>query len=125
MALEGDLGAGKTTFTQGIAQGLGITQTVNSPTFTISKEYQGRMPLYHMDVYRLGGDEDLGFDEYFHGNGITVVEWPSMIEDFLPKEILWVKILVLSELGREFELTPYGDKYMVVCKELTDEYTRD
>lgn len=78
LALDGDLGAGKTNFTQGLARGLGVTAVVNSPTFTIIKEYSGRYPLYHMDVYRLEDEwEDLGFDEYFYGDGITVVEWPS------------------------------------------------
>lgn len=81
--LEGDLGAGKTTFTKSLAKGLGIERNVNSPTFTIIKEYKsGRLPLYHMDVYRLGDEfEDLGFDEYFEGDGVTVVEWAHLIEE--------------------------------------------
>src|SRR6185312_15215479 len=70
--LEGDLGAGKTTFTKGLAAGLGIKRNVNSPTFTIIKEYMGRLPLYHMDVYRVeDAFEDLGFDDYFYGDGVT------------------------------------------------------
>ncbi|GAB7387810.1 tRNA (adenosine(37)-N6)-threonylcarbamoyltransferase complex ATPase subunit type 1 TsaE [Bacillaceae bacterium] len=94
IALEGDLGAGKTTFTQGLARGLGITQVVNSPTFTLIKEYAGRIPLYHMDVYRLEEEgEDLGFDEYFYGDGVTVVEWPSRIREALPPERLQVRIV--------------------------------
>ena len=81
ITLEGDLGAGKTAFTKGLALGLGVQRNVNSPTFTIIKEYQGTMPLYHMDVYRLEDSyEDLGFDEYFEGNGVTVVEWAHLIE---------------------------------------------
>src|SRR5699024_12262642 len=84
ITLEGDLGAEKTTFTKGIAQGLGITDVISSPTFTIIKEYQGVLPLYHMDAYRLEfSEEDLGFDEYFAGEGISVVEWATFIEDFL------------------------------------------
>src|SRR5574342_462514 len=91
LALEGDLGAGKTTFTKGLAEGLGITRNVNSPTFTIIKEYQGRLPLYHMDVYRVeDAFEDLGFEEYFEGNGVTVVEWAHLIEEQLPQERLTI-----------------------------------
>ena len=90
-ALEGDLGAGKTTFTKGLAKGLDIKKTVNSPTFTIIKEYKGRLPLYHMDVYRVADSfEDLGFDEYFEGDGVTVVEWAHLIEEQLPVELLTI-----------------------------------
>src|SRR5690625_7498356 len=89
ITLDGDLGAGKTTFTKGLAQGLGVKRTVNSPTFTIVKEYPGELKLYHMDVYRLeNSDEDIGFDEYFHGNGVTVIEWAQFIEEHLPEELL-------------------------------------
>ncbi|MFB4473276.1 tRNA (adenosine(37)-N6)-threonylcarbamoyltransferase complex ATPase subunit type 1 TsaE [Oceanobacillus caeni] len=93
LTLEGDLGAGKTTFTKGIAKGLGVKRTVNSPTFTIVKEYEGRLPLYHMDVYRLeDSDEDIGFDEYFNGNGVSVVEWAQFIEEYLPTDRLDIRI---------------------------------
>lgn len=93
LTLEGDLGAGKTTFTKGIAKGLGVSRTVNSPTFTIVKEYEGRLPLYHMDVYRLeDSDEDIGFDEYFNGGGVSVVEWAQFIEDYLPINRLDIRI---------------------------------
>lgn len=93
IALEGDLGAGKTTFTKGLARGLGISRNVNSPTFTIIKEYNGKLPLYHMDVYRLKNSmEDLGFDEYFDGEGVTVIEWAHMIEDQLPNQLLKIEI---------------------------------
>ncbi|WP_205628903.1 tRNA (adenosine(37)-N6)-threonylcarbamoyltransferase complex ATPase subunit type 1 TsaE, partial [Acinetobacter baumannii] len=72
LTLSGDLGAGKTSFTQGLARGMGVNGVVNSPTFTIIKEYMGRLPLYHMDVYRMEDElEDLGFDEYFYGEGVT------------------------------------------------------
>ena len=95
ITLEGDLGAGKTAFTKGLAVGLGIQKNVNSPTFTIIKEYQGNMPLYHMDVYRLeGSDEDLGFEEYFTGNGVTVIEWAHLIEDQLPAERLILLFII-------------------------------
>ncbi|MDX8363306.1 tRNA (adenosine(37)-N6)-threonylcarbamoyltransferase complex ATPase subunit type 1 TsaE [Cytobacillus sp. IB215316] len=119
IVLEGDLGAGKTTFTKGLAKGLGITRNVNSPTFTIIKEYQGKVPLYHMDVYRLeNGSEDLGFQEYFEGNGITVVEWAHLIADQLPAERLIVRINHISECKRKLMLEPIGVHYEQVCKEI-------
>lgn len=122
ITLEGDLGAGKTTFTKGLAKGLGIKRTVNSPTFTIIKEYtQGNLPLYHMDVYRLEeSEEDLGFEEYFHGEGVTVVEWAQFIADQLPAEILHIKIEYKNENERQIVLKPNGDRYFVLCKELIE-----
>lgn len=123
ITLEGDLGAGKTTFTKGLAKGLGIQRNVNSPTFTIIKEYKGgRLPLYHMDVYRVEDeDEDLGFDEYFHGDGVTVVEWAHLIKDQLPLERLDIKIYYEDETTRKIILTPYGSHYIDICKELSNE----
>ena len=117
LTLEGDLGAGKTTFTKGIATGLGITRMLSSPTFTIVKEYEGTMPLYHMDVYRLeGSEEDIGFDEYFHGNGIAVVEWAQFIEDFLPHERLNITINYLDEESRAIAFEPVGEHFEEVVK---------
>jgi len=102
ITLEGDLGSGKTTFTQGLAIGLEVKRHVTSPTFTIIKEYHGRVPLYHMDVYRLeNSDEDIGFDEYFYGDGVTVVEWATFIEDFLPRQRLNIHIEVIDETKRK------------------------
>ncbi|WP_085993412.1 tRNA (adenosine(37)-N6)-threonylcarbamoyltransferase complex ATPase subunit type 1 TsaE [Oceanobacillus senegalensis] len=119
LTLEGDLGAGKTTFTKGLARGLGVKRTVNSPTFTIVKEYEGRLPLYHMDVYRLeNSDEDIGFDEYFHGEGITVVEWATFIEDFLPTERLNVKISYQEGDSRVIEFTSNSYHYESIVNEL-------
>lgn len=119
ITLEGDLGAGKTTFTKGLATGLGITRVVNSPTFTIIKEYEGDLPLYHMDVYRLeDSDEDLGFDEYFEGEGVTVVEWASFIEDMLPDEFLKITMKHINEQERQLILTPVGKRYVTICEEL-------
>jgi tRNA threonylcarbamoyladenosine biosynthesis protein TsaE len=121
LTLEGDLGAGKTTFTKGIATGLGITRTLSSPTFTIVKEYEGKMPLYHMDVYRLeGSDEDIGFDEYFHGNGIAVVEWAQFIEDYLPDERLNITIKYLDEQLRIIALEPVGKHFEEVVKTMIE-----
>lgn len=118
IALEGDLGAGKTTFTKGLALGLDIKRNVNSPTFTIIKEYQGRMPLYHMDVYRVEDSfEDLGFDEYFEGNGITVVEWAHLIEEQLPQELLMISLFLGEDGERKIVITPKGERYEELCKE--------
>ena len=96
LALTGDLGAGKTTLTKSIAAGLGISEMITSPTFTIVKEYHsGRLPLYHFDVYRIGDiDEmyELGYEEYFFGSGLCVVEWADLIEDLIPEEAMWISI---------------------------------
>ncbi|EST54382.1 ATP-binding protein [Brevibacillus panacihumi W25] len=119
LALEGDLGAGKTTFTQGLARGLGVRNVVNSPTFTIIKEYQGRLPLYHMDVYRVGDDVDsLGLDDYFFGEGVCVVEWASLIEDVLPQERLTIFLRTAGDEQRLIELVPQGDRYVRLCEEI-------
>ena len=119
IALEGDLGAGKTTFTKGLAAGLGIQKTVNSPTFTIIKEYQGQMPLFHMDVYRVNDSfEDLGFDEYFEGSGVTVVEWAHLIKEQLPKERLTIYLYHEEEQSRRIVVDPLGTRYMELCKEI-------
>ena len=119
LTLEGDLGAGKTTFTKGLAKGLGINRNVNSPTFNIIKEYQGRIPLYHMDVYRLeSGGDDIGLDDYLFGDGVCVIEWASRIEDLLPMERLDIKIFREGENQRCIELTPIGKNYETIGKEI-------
>ena len=96
IALIGDLGTGKTTLTKYIAEGLGITEVVSSPTFTVIKEYEsGRMPLYHFDVYRVGDPDELfniGAYEYFDGNGLCVLEWADLIEDELPENTDFIVI---------------------------------
>ena len=88
--LVGDLGVGKTVLTQGIAEGLGITEPINSPTFTIVQVYEdGRMPFYHFDVYRIGDIEEMdeiGYEDYFYGDGLTMIEWANLIEEILPKK---------------------------------------
>jgi len=122
IALDGDLGAGKTRLTQAIARSLGVPGHVNSPTFTIIKEYEGReMPLYHMDVYRISEDEaaELGLEEYFEGNGVTVVEWASLIESLMPSERLEIYIEVTGDQSRLFRLTGIGEPYESWLKDWT------
>ncbi len=96
IALVGDLGAGKTVFAKGLAAGLGISEHVTSPTFTILQEYDsGRMPLYHFDVYRIGDISEMdetGYEDCFYGDGVSLVEWADMIEDIMPRETIWVRI---------------------------------
>ncbi len=119
ITLEGDLGAGKTSFTKGLAKGLGVKRVVKSPTFTIIKEYQGRLPLYHMDVYRMEDeDEDLGLDEYFYGEGVSVIEWPSMIPSQLPKDRLMISLFHLGEMTRKLTFESTGARSATLCKEL-------
>ncbi|WP_343210440.1 tRNA (adenosine(37)-N6)-threonylcarbamoyltransferase complex ATPase subunit type 1 TsaE [Anaerolentibacter hominis] len=103
--LNGDLGVGKTVFTQGFAGGLGIEEPVNSPTFTILQEYQGgRMPFYHFDVYRIGDVEEMeeiGYEDCFYGSGICLIEWAELIEDILPEH--YTDILIEKDLDRGFD----------------------
>ncbi|QEA54279.1 tRNA (adenosine(37)-N6)-threonylcarbamoyltransferase complex ATPase subunit type 1 TsaE [Loigolactobacillus coryniformis] len=121
--LQGDLGAGKTTFTKGLASALGIQQYVKSPTFTLIREYTaGRIPLYHMDVYRLenGGGDELGLEEYFNGDGVSVVEWPQFIEDEWPAEYLQITInkSATNDEQRELVFQPQGQRYAALVTQL-------
>ena len=104
--LTGDLVVGKTVFTQGVAAGLGITEPVNSPTFTIIQEYEdGRLPFYHFDVYRIGDleeMEEIGYDDYFFGQGICLIEWAELIEEILPEKRIEVTIEKDLEKGFEY-----------------------
>lgn len=108
LCLSGELGAGKTTFTQGLAKGLDINQNVNSPTFVMMKEYEGRLTLIHIDAYRLEGiSQDLGFEDYFDDDHVCVIEWSEFVKDYLPEDHLSITINRLDENTREitFELT--------------------
>lgn len=106
ITLEGDLGAGKTSFTKGIAEGLGVKRVVTSPTFTIIKEYEGDLKLNHIDAYRLEhSDEDIGFDEYLYSEGVTVIEWAQFIKSYLPKERIDIEIKY-DEAGRLIQFKP-------------------
>src|SRR5690606_6826203 len=119
LALEGGLGAGKTTFAQGIARGLGVEETVDSPTFTIIKEYEGRLPLYHMDVYRLEyPDEDLGWDEFFYGDGVTLVEGAGRVEHLLPEHTVGITLSVGEDGQRVFALALAERRVRWICREL-------
>jgi len=113
--LSGDLGTGKTVFAQGFAEGLGITDIVNSPTFTIMQIYEeGRLPLYHFDVYRIGDSsemDELGYEEYFYGNGVTLIEWPQMIEDILPETSINICIEKNLENGFDYRKITVSNKY--------------
>ena len=120
LTLSGDLGAGTTTFTKGIGQGLGITKVINSPTFTILKQYQGRLNLSHFDAYRLEGqDDDLGFEEIFDSDDVCVVEWANFIEDILPVDRLTIEIKKIDENIREFVFKTNSEKYAQVVEALT------
>ena len=117
LCLDGELGSGKTMFAKGIANALGITESITSPTFTIIKEYDGELPLYHMDVYRLDGNTDgIGIEEYFTKGGVVVIEWASTIKDILPEERLDIKFKVIDETKRMIILTPHGKKYEDLCE---------
>jgi tRNA threonylcarbamoyladenosine biosynthesis protein TsaE len=117
ITLDVALGAGKTTFTQSFAKGLGVTRYVNSSTFTNMKVYTRRLPLYHMDVYRLeGSGDDIGLEEYLNGEGVAVVEWSELIADRLPPERLAITITRTGDDSRRFELTPIGKRYITLCE---------
>ena len=120
ICLDGELGSGKTVFVKGFAKSLGISETITSPTFNLIKEYEsGEMPLYHMDVYRLDGNvEDLGIEEYYTKEGITIIEWADMIPDYLPEKRLDIKIKNSSEDEdkRIITITPHGRKYEDLCE---------
>ena len=119
VALEGDLAGGKTTFTKGIGEALGVKQVINSPTFTILKIYNGRLPLYHIDAYRLeNNDYDLGISEY-EEEGIMVVEWPEYYANYLPAEYLEVRFEYIDDDTREITFIPHGERYEDIVKEMT------
>ncbi|MEW6620922.1 MAG: tRNA (adenosine(37)-N6)-threonylcarbamoyltransferase complex ATPase subunit type 1 TsaE [bacterium] len=123
VCLFGGLGAGKTVFTQGIARGLGVAdEYVNSPTFLMLREYrQARLPLFHFDLYRLESLNelyDLGYEEYFFGDGITVIEWPEKVEELIPPEYLRVEIEWIDSHSREINFIPYGNHYQQIVAQL-------
>ena len=130
VALEGDLGAGKTTLTQGIARGLGISSMVNSPTFSLIQEYPGRIPLFHCDPYRLESPAslyDIGFEEYFERGGVVVVEWANLVQELLPEERLTIRLEHLDTNASEDALSgsdarnltlESGESQLELCEEV-------
>ena len=109
VALVGDLGSGKTVFTNGLAKGLGVRNAryVNSPTFVIIKEYKGKLPLYHFDLYRLDKHtslDEMNYEEYFYGDGVTVIEWADKIRNLLPEKYIEVKLSVIGENRRTIDI---------------------
>ena len=123
ITLSGDLGAGKTTFTQGLAKGLDIDRKVTSPTFTIMKEYKGRLPLYHIDAYRLENiTQDLGFEDYIDGDGVCVIEWANFIEYVLPDQLLNIEFTINDDDSRTLILQGHGDKYEEVISKICTQW---
>ena len=117
--LTGDLSAGKTTITKGIGASLGVKRVINSPTFTIVKEYNGTCPLYHLDLYRLDGlNNDFDLEEYIEGDGVCVIEWPFQVSEILPKEYLEIKLERIDEFSRSIEIKNHGDRYIRVVEAL-------
>ena len=120
LVLTGDLGAGKTTLTKGIAKGLDIDQMIKSPTYTIVREYEGRLPLYHLDVYRIGNDPDsIDLDDFLYGDGVAVIEWGELLEEDLLGDYLEI-IITPSGDGRDIELQSNGPR----SKELSEAIER-
>ena len=119
--LVGGLGTGKTCLTQGIAWGLGIEGYATSPSFVVVNQYQGRLPLYHIDLYRLDRLEEvigLGLDDYLYGRGVCVVEWAKKALDMLPKEHLLVEMSYLSDTSRNLVLKPVGERYVELLSQI-------
>lgn len=117
--LTGDLSAGKTTITKGIGASLGVKRVINSPTFTIVKEYNGDCPLYHLDLYRLDGlNNDFDLQDYIEGDGVCVIEWPFQVSEILPNEYLEIKIERLDEFTRSITVISHGSSYANVVESL-------
>ena len=118
ICLYGELGSGKTVFAKAFGHAMGI-DGVTSSTFNIIKEYNGELPLYHMDVYRVDNNVDsLGIEEYFEKGGVTIIEWADLIEDYLPEERLDIRFKVIDEDTRVLVLKPYGEEYVRICEDI-------
>ena len=122
LCLNGDLGVGKTTLTKSIGLGLGVSEYITSPTFALINQYSGRLPVYHFDVYRLENIEeinDLGFDEYFYGDGVCIIEWADKIEKMIPKERIVIDIEKGQDLnGRILKISGFQGRYEELVREL-------
>ena len=123
LCLSGTLGAGKTLLAQGIARGLDVAEGVTSPTFTVLQVYQGRLPVFHYDLYRLQHPEelrDIGFDEFGGERGVMVIEWADKFSSYMPEEALWIELSFgLDSLERKIVLEPHGIRYESLLKELS------
>ena len=118
--LSGDLGAGKTTFTKGIAKGLGIDQMIKSPTYTIVREYEGRLPLYHLDVYRIGNDPDsIDLDDFLYGEGVTIIEWGELLDESLLGDYLLISISHHGD-GRQLLFESFGPRSKEIQEEMVN-----
>ena len=119
ICLYGDLGSGKTVFAKAFASAMGI-DGVTSSTFNIIKEYNGELPLYHMDVYRLEDEniDNLGIEEYFEKGGVTIIEWADLISNYLPEERMDIRFKVIDENSRVLIINPHGEDYIRVCEDI-------
>lgn len=113
VCLSGDLGAGKTFFSQALCKELGVDDYVTSPTFNIMNQYEGRLPIYHFDVYRISDEDEMyeiGFDDFLYGKGICLVEWASLVENLIPKDAIWIDIKIMGETSRVFTVSGGPEK---------------
>ncbi len=111
IALSGSLGAGKTVLVKGVAKALGITEAIVSPTFTLVQEYEGSVPLYHLDLYRLSGEdefESMGGEDFLYSNGLTFIEWSEKIESMLPENTIYINITITPDLSRDIQLEGFS-----------------
>ena len=122
LCLFGDLGSGKTTFTKGLAQGLGIkAKEVNSPTFVLLNIYEGRCPLYHFDLYRMDNVQEIlniGYEEFLYDEGIAVIEWADKLKELIPEEYLKIEFRYLDEKKRSIKISSYGKRYKKLLKKI-------
>ncbi|WP_036931754.1 tRNA (adenosine(37)-N6)-threonylcarbamoyltransferase complex ATPase subunit type 1 TsaE [Proteocatella sphenisci] len=126
ICLDGDLGAGKTHLSKGIAKGLDIEEEITSPTFTIVQEYEGRIPLYHFDVYRIADSEEMynvGFEDYLNKNGAIIIEWSEIIRDILPNDRLEIKLVYAPEGGRYFTFNAFGKRHEDLLRDISERLT--
>lgn len=127
VALVGELGAGKTQLIKGLASGIGVKKGshLTSPSFVLVNEYSGKIPFYHIDLFRLKEErevEGLGLEEYFHGKGVTAIEWADKIPSSLPRELLWIYLYYTGKQTRSIELIPRGERYEDLLKTLNSQF---
>jgi len=129
VALSGDLGAGKTTLTRGIAAGMGVAADIHSPTFTLIHEHPGAIPLYHIDLYRLSNEEEaerIGIDEYIYGDGVTIIEWAQKVKPLLPPDRLDIELKMTGDTDRELVIEARSPRMQALIEEIgRNAHTRD